>query len=195
MEGHQKDGFAFVFWFVVTVVLVSRYTTFGSTSVSVAALLWLIAWLTIRVVGDAITRLETKAWQVVAQLGGLFGVWLWLGPPALGVRILVVWGIGLPLVLIGTGARYLHDCVTARHTPVGTYLLKISGAFFVAIPAVVWWDGSDIFEGVIVAAAFSVGLVPFFFGWQLGERARPDDRDARFADQDDFRRSGVSHDL
>jgi hypothetical protein len=195
MQGHQKDALPILFWFGMTVVFVDHNADLGGHCVTVAALLWLIAWVSTRVIGNAMTQLGSKGWQVFTLMVAGFGLFLWLAPLPLGVRIFAAWGIGLPLVLLGTGARYVHDWLTARHTPLGTHLLEVAGGTFVVFPPLFWWNGTGFLAGVIVAALLSSGLVAFFFGWQLGERVRADDRDARFADADDFRRSGVSHDL
>jgi hypothetical protein len=195
MEGRQKDGLAIMFWFVVTVLSVQPYVGSAEQAVEVAAFLWGIAWLATRMIRNAYTRLGSKAGMPMLQLIIGFAVYVWLAPFPVSKNLLTVWGIGLPVVLLGISARTAHGWLTDRRPKLWMLLRKFSVVLFLTVPLVSWWADEGLLSGVWQAFLLSLALLPFYYGWQLGERPGPDDRDARFADPDHFRRSGASRDL
>lgn len=195
MEGRQKDALAIMFWFVITVLSVAPYVASDEQAVVAAAELWGIAWLATRMIRNAYTRLGSKAGIPLSQLIAVFAVYVWLAPYPVSKNLLTVWGIGIPLVLLGIMARTAYGWLTVRPVKLPALLCKVAAVFFVAVPLRAWWIEEGLLSGAWQAFLLSLTLIPFYYGWQLGERPGPDDRDARFADPEHFRRSGAARDL
>src|SRR4051812_29847657 len=76
--------------FLVTAGVVAGQTRFnGWDAFVVAAVLWLIAWLAARLAASAVSRLGGTAWSLLAQLGALFGLFLWLVPGSFPQKVLM----------------------------------------------------------------------------------------------------------
>jgi hypothetical protein len=194
MGASQKDGFPIVFWFVVTIMLVAKYTEFGPSSVWAAAVLWLSGWLGLRLAGHAVARLGAHAWSLLVQLAGWFGLYVWLAPGETGRHIIIVWGIGLPLVIVGALTRRLYDLFPPRGQRfLATLLEDLCRVMPVLVPLVVWWEGEGLLFGFILVAVYLVlPAIPLAYGWRLGAAPAYDERNARFADPDDFHQAGMS---
>lgn len=182
-------------WFVITVVVVQSQTPLeGWPSFIAAVLLWIVAWLAARLAGNAVAQLEGKAWSLLCQLGAVFGLFLWFAPGGFVGKALIVWGVAIPLVFLSAFSRRVYDWWPWRRPGVG---FAVEAAASVAI--IVLMFGWGVFRpmGALMnfAAVCGLGILSLVYGWLLAERPIVLGHDARFGDEEEFRRSGMSRDL
>ncbi len=193
MKKESPDRLAQLFWFAMTMAAVSSYTPFGYYNFPVAVALWIVAVLGGRLAGQAIFRLGGKARWLLVQLAIWFGVFLYFAPLPLVLRILVAWGIGLPLVLAGAVARRVYERFPAaqRHFGDAAYLLAV--ATLVYVPLKAWTAGVALTASLFLAGLIlTLGYVALSFGWRLAERPNRGEWDAHLGSQETYHAAGVS---
>lgn len=150
-------------------------------------------WIAYRLVRNSIGRLGGRAWSLVGQLVVCAGLVLFLCPFHPLTVALLIWGLGVPLLLLGMGARWCFDHVGPRMQgyacTAGPYLAAI---FFCALAVAAWLSGGGFLQG-LAGAVILMGLsgIPVFYGWLLAEGYPRHTRDARFGDAEDLRRRGL----
>ena len=74
-----------------------------------ALLLMFIGWLAIRMAGNAACRLGKRAWLLMLQVGGWFVLFLSFVPGVWYLKVLALWGYGIPLLFAGGAARLIYE--------------------------------------------------------------------------------------
>jgi hypothetical protein len=194
MANTEQNAVGKALWFCITWAAVCNVTSLDAGPALIGAgLLYLVAWLAFKFIGRAMFHLGARAWLRV----GLFvlGALLFVNvAPGRGVtNILIVWGFGIPLLLIGGVWRAL-----GRKMPAWRNLLDQTPAYaaitgLIVLPLSARLYGLNLWAALAFGAA-ACGLSGFalWCGWQLAEARGPGERDARFGDADDFRTAGMS---
>lgn len=195
MQSSQEVQTGRFLQFLFTAGVVAGQTPFnGWDAFVVAAVLWVIAWLGARMASSAISRLGGKAWSLLIQLGLLFAAFIWLAPGGYGLKLLVVWGIAVPLVFMGAIGRRLHALCEGCPKSVSRWardlVLACGAAVFIYACFV-----EGLYMAVIGAGLLSLAIVPAFYGWLLAETPVLLRRDARFGNELEFNSAGVARDL
>jgi hypothetical protein len=179
--------------FIATWWALETYTPFEGYGLLLTMALWWLGYLAIRMASHAVYRLGAKAWYLMLQLAVWSGLFLYLGPVEPIRKILILWGIGLPLVFTGAIAHRLYDRFPKAHRAFDpTPRVLYCGAFLV-LPGFFWWQHSDFLAGVIAATVVcTLASIPLYYGWRLAERRSGGDRDARFGAEESYRDAGMS---
>lgn len=158
-----------------------------------ALLLMLIGWLAIRMAGNAISRLGSRAWLLLLQVAVWFGLFLWFIPAGGDIKVLILWGVGLPLLFAGGLAHLAYARFPKYQNRLDALPRIACVAILATAPLVSWYSGHGFWTGFWVAALHIIfASIPLYYGWQLGERLSRGDRDARFGTDEDYRAAGMS---
>jgi hypothetical protein len=158
-----------------------------------ALALMLIGWLAIRLAGNGYSRLGKRAVFLMLQVAGWFFLFLSFAPGRPNLKLLAIWGFGIPLVFAGAAARLTHDRFPKIQKRPDEVLGVLFGTALTFGTLGQWEAGYGFWASLwrtIVVIIFS--LIPLYYGWRLGEPVPRGERDARFGSQDDYRAAGMS---
>jgi hypothetical protein len=105
----------------------------------------------------------------------------------------MVWGVGLPLLLIGGAWRALRRRLPAWESAFNQAPIAAAMAGLVVVAFAARMSGMNLWAALSFGAAVC-GLSGFVLwcGWQLAEGRGPGERDAHFGKTEDFRTAGMS---
>jgi hypothetical protein len=182
-----------VILFLITWYAVAKHTWFESYSFIVALLLMLIGWLGIKAAGNAIARLRWKAWLLLLQVAAWFVLFLFFAPPAPNIKVLILWGVGIPLLFTGGLARRVYERFPQFREEFDAAPIWVSLVFIIAGSVASWFQGYGFWMGFWGALAFTaLASVPLYYGWRLAEPLARGKRDARLGSQEGYRAAGKS---
>lgn len=190
-ESRENPAPVFVFFGVLW--LLSNEPLVGDYGMPIAVLMMIIGALAIRFAGRALFRDGARAGFLLAQVALWFALFLWAFPATALHKIFVLWGIGIPLLLLGAGARLLHrklpqyrDVIT-RISEYAAPALSLFGALYT------WFTGGSFWRGLVATLIVqALGAIPLYYGWRLASPAVVSDRDARFGSEEAYREAGMS---
>jgi hypothetical protein len=189
----ERDGLPIVFWFAVLWWMIDQHTPFGDYAFVLALALMFVPWLAVKFFGHALARQGHGAWLLILQVGVWFGLFLYFAPLAVPKKILLVMGVGFPLLFAGALARGLYERfprLQARLVTVGERALL---PLVLLAALVMWGRGLALLDALFGALLLSVlAALPLHYGWRLGEAPPSGDRDARFGSDETFRKQGMS---
>lgn len=193
----QTESKGLVILFIGVWWALTTYGPPGDFSFVLALGMMGLLWLAVR--GFRMARLRL-GWQAVSLAGeAVFAAFAFLGiAPGNGVQnALLVWGVGLPLLFIAAGARFLYEEHAELRSANALEAAQVLFATWcVLFPVRLWLNGMPLFDAVLRAVFLtSCGLVPLYFGWRFGEPPAPHRIDAKFADDESFKQSGKYFDL
>ena len=150
-------------------------------------------WLALRMGSASVYRLGPKAWKLMLQLASWCALFLWAAPLQPVQKGLLLWGIALPLAVIGGAWRQLFERVPRLQGWMVWLPRSVLSASFVHLLLFHWSRDAGVLYAV-GAAAITCGLaaVPLYYGWLLGEPLLRGERDARFGTGDTYRAAGMS---
>ena len=155
-----------------------------------------ILWLAVKFAGRAVFRLGRDGWFLIAQVAAWFGLFLWFAPVGTVAKIVLVWGIGVPLIFVGAGARAFGNAYPKMLTALESGLHYGLPALCIVAALVSSAQGfgflSGLFGALVVCA---LSAIPLYYGWHLAEPRPRGERDAHFGSEEDYRKAGVSDDL
>jgi hypothetical protein len=157
-----------VILFLITWWALANHTPFEDYAFGLAIVLMAIAWLAISMAGQAVARLGSNAQFLIVQIAIWFGLYLWFIPAQPLSKILVLWGVGIPLVMVGGISRLVHE----RFWRLRSRLDRVPQAavllLFTAAPLVSWAKGPGFWPGLGVAFLLTtLPAIPLYYGWQL----------------------------
>jgi len=158
-----------------------------------AIVLWLVGRAAIKLAGQAVFRLGMRAWWLLMQLAAIFALFFGIVPAEPHHAILVVWGIGLPLVMASGAARLLYERFSQARAMMQTSALYALGLTLLLVPFLSWATGFGVLDsrsGNLLVAALAATSV--FYGWRLAERPMSGAQNAHFGSAGDYRRAGMS---
>jgi hypothetical protein len=177
-----------IIWYVV-----AHQPSLEDYAFAYALLLMLIGWLAIRMGTRAIYRLGRRAGFLMLQVAVWFGLFLLFIPAAGDVKVLTVWGVGLPLLFAGGLAHLAYARFPKYQNRLDAVPRIACVAILATAPLVSWYIGHGFWTGFWVAALHIIfAAIPLYYGWQLGEPLPRGDRDARFGTDEDYRAAGMS---
>jgi len=158
-----------------------------------AAALSLVGYMAIRVLGGATHRLGFRGWLLILQLAIGYGLFLQFVPLDSITKILLLWGIATPLLLIGSAWRRVYDRFPSVDRLLNAIVCILGCVACAAVLILAWRSGGAfrpelVFNGI----ACVLGCTLLYYGWRLAEPLPSGKYDARFGTQDDFRHAGVS---
>ncbi len=158
-----------------------------------AIVLWLVGRGAIKLAGQAVFRLGMRAWWLLLQLAGCFALFLGVTPGQAHLKILVVWGIAVPLVMSAGGARLLYDRFPQAHAVWRSGAPYVLGIALLLAPFLSWATGFGVLDSrvanLLVTTLAGASLV---YGWHLAGQPMSGAHDARFGSADDYRQAGMS---
>jgi hypothetical protein len=151
-----------------------------------------IGWLALRLAGRASFRLGPKGWLLLFQVALWFGVFLWFAPVTEVTKIVLVWGVGVPLIFMGAGYRLLRTRFPRFEKELEHAPLIAAGTLLLGLPLLARISGSGFLFGLLAAFGLcTMGAIPAYYGWRLAEPLARGERDARFGTEDDYRKAGM----
>lgn len=155
--------------------------------------LWFTGWLAIRMLGGAAHRLGFRGWLLILQLAVGYGLFLQFVPRETITKLLLLWGVATPLVLIGSVWRRTYERFPLIRRVMKGAVFALTGAACVAVPALAWTNSADFLAELAAAGAASgSGGILLYYGWRLAEPALSGTYDARFGTQESFQQAGIS---
>ncbi len=191
---HESKGPAILFlgaWWVL-----SDYSPLSDHAFFVSIFLMGILWLAIKFAGQAVFRLGRDGWFLIAQVVVWFGLFLWFAPADAVTKIVLVWGIGIPLIFVGAGARRLGHSYPTMLAILETGLRYGLPALCIVVALIASAQGHGFVPGLFGALVVcALSAIPLYYGWQFAEPRPRGERDARFGTEEDYRKAGVSDDF
>jgi hypothetical protein len=192
MSGQNESKGPIILFCIVWWVL-AHEPEYEDHSFLYALLLMLIGWLAIRMAGHAYSRLGKRAVLLMLQVAGWFFLFLSFVPGRVGLKLLAIWGYGIPLLFVGGAARLLYERFPKHREKLDAVPQALCGILLVFGPFMRWEASGGYWAALwqtIVEIIFA--SIPLYYGWQLGEPVPRGERDARFGSQDDYRAAGMS---
>lgn len=175
------------------VIFVGAWWALGTTRLENHALLlafalWFVGRAAIKLAGQAVFRLGMRAWWLLLQLAACYVLFLGLATAEWHHKILAIWGIGLPLVMAGGGARLAYERFPEVRVLFQRGALYALGITLLLAPFLLWITGFEMFESrvanLLVAMLAAVSL---YYGWLLAALPAHGGHDARFGSAGDYR--------
>lgn len=192
MAQAENEGVGRFVLFVITWYALSNYAPLENWAFLSTSFLWLVGWLAIKLAGRASFRLGAKAWGLMVQVALWFLLFLWLAPVTETTKIVLVWGVGIPLIIAGAALRVLHAKFSQFQHPIERAPLIAACAIMLGTPLLCRINGFGFWYGLLAAAGLCImGAVPAYYGWCLGQPLARGARDARFGGEEDYRDAGM----
>jgi hypothetical protein len=189
----QNEGTGPLILFAVTWWILAHQPDYEDHAFIYALLLMFVGWLAIRLGGDAVSRLGSRAWVLMLQLGVWSCVFLWLVPGIWYLKTLALWGYAVPLVFAGGAARMAYEGARRSPASFSSFPRAICAIGLLLGLVAVWRRNGEYWPGLWEGALeLSFAAIALFYGWQLGQPVVRHDRDARFGSYEDYRSSGLS---
>jgi hypothetical protein len=168
----------------------------GDYAFSIDLLLMVIGWLGLRYADRARYRLGKQAWWLFAQLAMWCGLFIWFAPGGTIGKVLILWGIGIPLIFAGSGARVVYERFAQFKHWFETAPRYVLPAICLISALTSWTKGPGFFAGLFGALIIcALAAVALYYGWQFAESRRRRERDAHFGSEDEFRKAGMADDI
>lgn len=178
---------------VITWLFVRANVPPGAAALEIALLLLGIAWLGTRLASTAVYRLGWSGKWFLLQLAIWFGVFLYLVQAPPGTKVLLLWGIAIPLVILGglwRAACARFERLHRIHSASARILLPL---VFGYLSLGFWMANWPLWRAPLAAVTVgSLALIPLYYGWQLGAPRPRGVHDARFGSEDSYHRAGMS---
>ncbi len=179
--------------FIATIWAVVTYTQFQLSAYFIAIALWFIGMGAVRFVSRSHFRLGYKAWLLTLQVAVWFTLFLSFFPDDLPPKILILWGIAVPLVFVGAGVRWLHERFGEWWAKLEAAAAPAGFACVAVVTAICWIAGIGFWAALFkTLATGAMATIPLYYGWQFGQPLPRGERDARFGSEDAFRDAGMS---
>ena len=179
--------------FIATIWALAEYTPFDIWSYPIAIAMFVMALAAYRSLGRAHLRLGAAGWSLTGQVAAWFLLFVLFFPAPLPLKILIVWGIGVPLVYMGAAARYLWERFPACRGMSEKALMPAVCASAIVATFLGWMRDFGLAASFFGALAIgAMAMIPLYYGWEYAKPLQSDERDARFGTEDGFRRAGMS---
>jgi hypothetical protein len=157
-----------VILFLVTWWALANHTPLDDYAFGAAILLMTIACLAIRMAGQAVARLGSTGQFLIVQVAIWFGLFLWFIPAHPLSKILVLWGIGIPLIMLGSIARVVYQRFRHLRSRLDRMPQAAVLLLFTVAPLISWAKGPGFWPGIGVAFLLAtLPAIPLYYGWQL----------------------------
>lgn len=171
----------------------AEYPLFADNAFVLAIILWFVGKGVLRMFSSSMSRLGARGWWLILQLIAWCALYWWWDTKDAVAKILLLWGVGTPLLFLGALWRLGHD------------RFPILQRGFVVLPRMLllmlhagwtvwyWFGGAGLIDVLVGAAVSSLEVaVPLYYGWRLAEPLPRKVHDARFGSREGFRTAGLS---
>ena len=188
-----SDGKREALWFCGLWYVIDQCTPLAN-SFLVAAGLQGVVVAALWMFGHARARLGRRALLLLAAVCAYFAFYLWIVPGPFAMKLVGVLGMGLPLVMLGGGARLAHDRFDWPYPTRAMVGIAGHGVSFVLFLLLLWNECGLWLAGVVgYFWALSI-VVLLYLGWELGAPPVMPGVDAHLGSTADFAARGMSHD-
>jgi len=156
--------------------------------------LWSAGWVAIRMFSSTVHRLGFWGWVLLLEVAAWYVLAGWLAPLDGITKILLLWGVATPLLMIGNVWRRAYDRFPPVQGLMHGALIVFAAVALVAVHVLAWRLGPDFMMQMALAAAVSAAAAMLlYYGWRLGAPPPGGHYDARLGTMESFRRRGISH--
>lgn len=166
---------------------------FTENFVFIAIYLMLLGIFAVKMFSVARFRLGKRAWLLAGIYVAYVVSFVCLSPYPDVVGVVIVVGIGLPLLFLGVASRLLHDRFEILQRFKHSWGIYIAVSAFLTSPIYAWRSGFSVWPGyALPGLGLAVASVPLVLGWYFAQPPVAREDEARFGKASDFERARIS---